>query len=138
MIPSDPDQTCLCGSDDPYIKCCGPYISGVTPAPTAEALMRSRYSAFALGAIDYLIDTLAPEKRVANELQVLSEEIRLTEWLKLEIINAQGGSETESEGQVEFNAYFKTPETEGCLHELSNFRKENGHWYYVDGEVSLS
>lgn len=69
-----------------------------------------------------------------NEARMLSQELRLTEWLRLEILDVQ----TDSEGQVEFNAYFRASETEGCLHERSNFRKENGHWYYVDGEVSLS
>lgn len=138
MILSDNEQACPCGSENPYIECCAPFISGHRPAPTAEALMRSRFTAFAIGAIDYLIDSLVPERRGANEARMLSQELRLTEWLRLEILDVQAGRETDSEGQVEFNAYFRAPETEGCLHERSNFRKENGHWYYVDGEVSLS
>ena len=54
--------TCHCGSGKPYVKCCEPYING-EPAPTAEALMRSRYSAYVVGAVDYLGETLHPDHR---------------------------------------------------------------------------
>ncbi len=137
MFPQDPDQTCPCGTNLAFNSCCSPYLSGIALAPTAEALMRSRYTAFSLGAIDYLIDTLAPERRGPNEASMLAQELRTTEWIKLEIQGIQAGTENDAEGQVEFNAYFKAADASGCLHERSNFRKDNDRWYYVDGEVEI-
>jgi len=132
------NASCPCGSDEALKQCCGPFLTQERLAPTAEKLMRSRYSAFALGAADYLISTLAPERRSPNERRMLEQELRQTQWVKLEIVDTQAGSVTDATGVVEFNAYFIAPSGAGCLHERSNFRKEGEKWFYVDGQVKVS
>ena len=100
--------------------------------------MRSRYSAFALGAAEYLISTLAPERRSPNERRMLQQELRQTKWVKLEIVDTQAGSSNDTRGVVEFNAFYIAPSGAGCLHERSNFRKEGEKWFYVDGQVEVN
>ena len=138
MIHDNVDTPCPCGSQSSYATCCQPFHAGIAIAPTAEALMRSRYSAFAVGAVDYLIDSLAPERRSPGEAKMLSAELRSTNWVKLEIVDTADGKEHDERGQVEFNAYFETADGQkGCLHERSNFRRHDGKWVYVDGDVEI-
>lgn len=99
--------------------------------------MRSRYTAFSIGAVDYLIHTTAPEKRQPEDQEILNEQTQITLWTKLEIISTQLGQIGDSEGIVEFKASFETPEDSGTLHETSRFRFENNQWFYVDGELNL-
>jgi len=128
---------CPCGSGRMFKACCEPALTGVTPAATAEALMRSRYSAFALGAVDYLIDTLAPEKRQPGEAELLAEQTQVTLWTGLTILDIEAGGALDTRGVVEFEARFESGPDRGILHERSRFRRENGRWLYVDGEVRL-
>lgn len=131
------DALCPCGSNQHFENCCAPLLSGEILARSAEQLMRSRYTAFALGAAEYLVSTLAPERRAPNERRMLQRELGQTQWLKLEILATEAGLACDSKGVVEFNAYFIQPSGAGCLHERSNFRKEGEKWFYVDGEVAI-
>lgn len=131
------NKICLCGSGKPFAYCCEPFIQGQKPAPTAETLMRSRYTAFALGAIDYLIDTTAPEKRNPDDLDILTDQVKYTNWTGLSILSTEQGSRSDEQGCVEFEAAFETDDQSGTLYEKSNFRKENNFWLYVDGEVEI-
>ncbi|GGB86884.1 hypothetical protein GCM10011352_10950 [Marinobacterium zhoushanense] len=99
--------------------------------------MRSRYSAFALGAVDYLIETLAPEKRQPGEAELLTEQTQVTTWTGLTILDTQAGGPQDPIGVVEFEARFDSGPDRGVLHERSRFRRENGRWLYVDGDVQL-
>lgn len=99
--------------------------------------MRSRYSAFALGAVDYLIDTLAPEKHQPGEAELLAEQTQITTWTGLKIIDTQAGGADDATGIVEFEAHFESGTDRAILHERSRFRREQGRWLYVDGDVSL-
>lgn len=118
---------CPCGTGKEYAVCCEPYISGKKPAPTPEALMRSRYAAYVKVATGYLRDTLAPESRHDyNEAEVV-EWSKQSEWLGLEILDAKAN-------KVEFIAKYKTQGKVLEHHEVSTFRKEGDHWYFVDGD----
>lgn len=130
-------KTCPCGSGKPFIYCCEPIVQGQKYAPTAEALMRSRYSAFAMGAVDYLINTTAPEMRNPDDADVLQEQVKYTNWLGLKIIRTGQGSRSDDTGMVEFEATFETDEQTATLYEKSNFRREDKQWFYVDGEVEI-
>ncbi len=137
-IPAD--MPCPCQSDRLYRECCEPAISGKQPAPTAEKLMRSRYSAFALGLASYLIDTLAPEQRQPGERGILKRQFkfRSTRWTGLRIIEVQAGGEQDTTGTVEFEAFYISAEAPGRLHERSRFRRDDkGRWYYVDGDAKF-
>lgn len=133
----DLDTRCPCGSGKPFSFCCEPAIAGRKPAASAEALMRSRYTAFALGAIDYLINTTASRKRSPQDAELLSEQTQVTTWTGLVILHTEAGSPRDKTGTVEFKASFDSPEGSGILHERSRFEREQGLWVYTDGEVEL-
>ncbi|MGI1671595.1 MAG: YchJ family protein [Neptuniibacter sp.] len=130
-------KKCPCGSGKPFQFCCEPIVTGQKSAPTAEALMRSRYTAFAMGAIDYLINTTAPEKRGEDDAEILADQVKYTNWTGLKILDKAQGGRDDQEGMVEFEAEFETDDQTGTLYEKSNFRRENEHWVYVDGDVEL-
>ncbi|MEN9464457.1 MAG: hypothetical protein RL217_638 [Pseudomonadota bacterium] len=115
---------CPCHSTRPYSDCCEPWHSGQN-APSPEALMRSRYCAFVLNKTDYLLKSWHASTRPKS-----LEDINNTNWLHLEILDSQ---EQGSAGKVRFNAYFKEDGSYFSLSENSNFIKENGQWFYVDG-----
>jgi SEC-C motif domain protein len=114
---------CPCGTPLPYDDCCGRVHAGAA-APTAEALMRSRYSAFATGNVEYLLRSWHPDTRPAS--LTLDPGQR---WKRLEILNTTGGGLLHAEGTVEFRAHHR----HGVLHENSRFTKVAGRWVYVDG-----
>ena len=118
---------CPCGSGLQYQNCCKPYHLKQNSAPTAEALMRSRYSAFVVKDGAYLFETTHISKRKGNTKEAYLKSAKNTNWVKLEIVGA--GFDT-----VEFKANYlnKKFQTE-VLHEKSNFKLEAGKWYYVDG-----
>ncbi|UTW45887.1 YchJ family protein [bacterium SCSIO 12696] len=121
-------MNCPCGSSLTYQDCCQPIHLG-TPASSAEALMRSRYSAFSTGLIDYLITSHHPSRRTPNEHLELQQSMSNTRWLNLQIIAS------ETDNTVEFIATYEEDGELGQLHERSNFVYENGHWYYLDGQL---
>ena len=123
---------CFCGSGMPFEGCCGRYLSGEESAPTAQALMRSRYTAYVRGDMAYLERTWDP----ATRPPALGSSADSPEWLGLEIVSTHGGAPDDGEGTVEFVARYRDHGVEGRLHEVSRFRSENGAWLYVDGRVS--
>jgi SEC-C motif-containing protein len=97
--------------------------------------MRSRYSAFAKGEIDYLKQSLHPDHRADFDPVAVKDWANNSEWLGLRIINTHGGSEHDQEGTVEFIALFSTEGVTYQHHELGEFERLNGIWYYTDGKV---
>jgi SEC-C motif-containing protein len=119
---------CYCGYGNAYSNCCEPYIVGVRKAPTAEVLMRSRYSAYAVHAADYLWETTALQERKHHSKAAILEWAKSNQWIKLEVLNS-------TETTVEFKAYYLDNLLHAQIHhEKSAFMKEGGSWYYVDGE----
>jgi len=108
----------------PYADCCAPAHRGTPPA-TAEALMRSRYSAFALGDADYLRRSWHPDTRPA----VVTADPR-TRWVGLEVLAATGGGLFDTEGVVEFRARYRESGGPGEMHERSRFVRHDGVWVY--------
>ena len=129
-------KLCPCGSKKQDKYCCAMYLSGKKQPETAEKLMRSRYTAFYLGNIDYLIATLHPDQRKPDDYQELANSINQTTWLGLTILNTQKGKKNDVTGIVEFEAIYRTNEP-GQLHERSRFVKADGQWFYVDGDILL-
>lgn len=127
-------MSCPCGSSEPFEQCCGPFLGGA-PAPTAEKLMRSRYTAYVRGAIDYIIATHDPETRDEVDREVVESWSRESEWTGLTILATEAGGESDDEGSVEFIARFRAEGYELSHHEQSRFRKLDGCWYFVDGQV---
>ncbi|WP_203731395.1 YchJ family protein [Streptomyces sp. SID12501] len=131
--PSIPVQSsaCPCGlaKTETYEKCCGRFHRGEAAAPTAEALMRSRYSAFARRDEPYLLRTWHPRTRPAG---VGFDPGML--WTGLEIIETGDGTAFHTTGTVTFRASYRG----GSLEERSRFERVDGAWVYVDGDVSQS
>ncbi len=125
---------CPCGSNRSLEECCGPLLAGA-PASTPEALMRSRYSAYALCNIDHLERSLAPESRSDHDRKAAEEWSRSAEWLGLSILSSEGGKAGDETGMVEFLARFRHGGLEQSHHETSRFRRHEGGWVYVDGKV---
>ena len=126
MFEHENSKKCLCGSERLYHSCCGRYIEGYEAAPTPEALMRSRYTAFARQEFSYLLKTWHPKTR--------PEELggdKSSQWLGLTI---KASKLDGREGKVEFVAQLVYDRKLETLHELSNFAKVDGVWLYVDGE----
>ncbi|MFH8531297.1 YchJ family protein [Streptomyces tendae] len=120
-----PTPSCPCGRSEPYEKCCGRFHAGTASAPTAEALMRSRYCAFVQGDAGYLLRTWHPRTRPAR--LDLDPGMR---WTGLEILDTVDGSAFHATGTVTFRASYRG----GSLHERSRFERVDGAWVYVDGE----
>jgi len=115
---------CPCGSGKMYTACCEPVIGGAT-ASSAEALMRSRYSAYVLGHWHYLHTSWHPDTR-PSKVSPTS-----TDWLGLSIIHS-------TEDTVEFIAGFREDGNIMALHETSHFAQKDGHWRYLDGKCNVS
>ena len=123
MLPAD---VCPCLSGLRYDGCCGRLHAGA-PAATAEALMRSRFSAFALGDVEHLRRTWHPSTRPA----VLTVDDGLR-WYRLDVLATQHGGPFDDEGTVEFRAHHRSAAGVGSQHEVSRFVREDGWWFYLD------
>ena len=121
---------CPCGLGDPYALCCGRLHAGEAQAATAELLMRSQFSAFAVGDGPYLLSTWHPSTRPAR--LDLDPDVG---WTRLDVLVGSGGGFLDAEGVVEFRAWYRTGERpaprRGSLHERSRFVREDGRWLYV-------
>jgi SEC-C motif-containing protein len=120
----------------PFESCCQPYIYGQEQAPTPEALMRSRFSAYSIQAYDYILDTYAQTQRSKLSLNGLRLDAANTSWLKLEVLKA---IQQQDKAQVEFCAYYQLTDQKDkqfySLHELSDFHLENDKWRYSSGVI---
>ncbi|MGV9679754.1 YchJ family protein [Nocardia sp. NPDC003482] len=127
LVDTDP---CPCRSGERFGACCGPRLDGTGPAPTAETLMRSRYTAFAVGDRDYLLRSWHPSTRP----RVLDLDPG-QRWVALEILRTARGGLFDEEGEVEFRAHYRAGRERGTLHERSRFVRVAGQWVYLDGIV---
>lgn len=126
---------CICGKPKPFIKCCERFLSGKEHAKTAEQLMRSRYSAYALGGYgEYLISTWLPSSAQGLSAKDLSE--KSVDWQRLKVISS---SQKGDKAVVEFKAWFRAlPDTDELevMHEISDFVRIQSRWHYVAGKVN--
>lgn len=129
-------QPCACGSGAAFAACCGPLIGGA-PAGTAEALMRSRYTAYVLKDMSHIERTQAAETRLTFDRLAAARTAGTVEWTGLEILATSGGGVADDSGTVEFAAHHRHGGQAHVLREISRFRREQGRWVYVDGQVSV-
>lgn len=118
---------CYCGNSKTFENCCNIYIKGIQKPETAEALMRSRYSAFATGEAYYLVATTHFSTRKFHKKSDILAWSKSNQWIKLEVIAS-------TETTVTFKAYYLDYQLKAQIHhEHSTFIFENGTWFYVDG-----
>ena len=140
-MPRPEPDSCPCGRRDrrgavlAYAGCCGRYLDDFahTPAPDAETLMRSRYTAFVVGDARYLEETWHPRTRPDGLTLDATQR-----WTGLQIVDVEAGGEGDTRGVVEFRAAWRHGRERGVLAERSRFVRQSGHWWYLDGEVDPS
>ena len=129
------NSPCPCQSDKAtnvsYGECCQAYLTGIAFPATAEKLMRSRYSAYALGNLEYIKQTWHPDT-LPSDLRLVPGQT----WLGLKIKRVEAGTENDTAGIVEFIAKSKRNGRARRMHEVSEFEKLNGRWVYVRGDYS--
>lgn len=130
MKQKGPAPVCPCGSGLAYDACCGP-LHGGTAAASPEHLMRARYSAYVLGREDYLLATWHPSTRPPTLGLAADSKIK---WLGLEVRAHQ--QIDADHGTVTFVARYRNAGRGHRLQEHSRFERQDGHWYYVDGDVT--
>lgn len=129
---------CPCGSGLPFEECCEPYLLGRAKAPTATALMRARYSAYAFGSVDFLYQSSGPRVRAEFDAEGCKRWSESSVWTGMEILKTEGGGEDDSEGTVEFIARYTSKQKDSGEfehHEISQFKKIDGEWRFIDGEM---
>ena len=129
----DPQSSCPCVSGKTFQNCCLPLLSGDQVASTAEALMRSRYSAFVVNDMDYIFKTTDPQARAEFDVEANREWSETCEFQNLEVLKAE---ENGPKAFIEFKATYKTADGKVHIHhEYSKFRKQGGIWYFRDAKV---
>jgi len=128
-------EKCPCGSGKKYNECCKPFLEEKVSAPTAEALMRSRYSAYVKNKIDYIAATHSEKTKDNLSIEETRKWAEESKWLGLQIVSTTKGSETDNTGIVEFIAQYEQNGTKYSHHEVSQFQKTDGKWYYKDGKL---
>ena len=119
---------CYCNSQKLFKDCCEPYIKGIKNAPTAETLMRSRYSAYVTHHADYLEATTHSSQRSLHSKEDILLWATSNQWQKLEVLKSTPTT-------VEFKAYYLDQNKQPHIHhEFSSFVQEDTIWYYLDGD----
>ena len=127
-------MNCYCGQQEPFYNCCLKVHTGKNHAKTAEQLMRARYSAFASSNVDFIKRTMkspALDKFSKKDTKLWLKKVS---WLRLEVLRSEKGLEHDSEGWVEFKAFYKQDGKNHVIHETSYFKNIESVWYYI-GEV---
>jgi SEC-C motif domain protein len=130
---TEPEPPCPCGRDRALPACCGPLLKGEKKASTAEDLMRARYTAFATGNVDFIMNTHDPDTVDQIDRNATERWAKDSEWLALEVLKTEGGEESAQVGTVDFLARYRTGQTTTEHRERAKFRKREGRWMFVDG-----
>ncbi len=125
-------ELCPCGSNKSYSECCEPIIRGTSLAQSPEALMRSRYTAYAKHDMAWLKDSLEESQRGDFDEKSVSEWSQGSEWLGLEVRRCENAPDGKK-GFVEFIARFKQQGVTREHHELGEFHNVDGKWFFYDG-----
>lgn len=128
---------CPCTSQEEFSQCCEPIINGA-PAETAEQLMRARYTAYTQVNIDFIEKTHDPKTRKKTDMESNREWAEQTTWTNLEILSTKDGGKDDQKGIVEFRAQYSNGENSGSHHEISEFTKKDGQWFFTDGKSPQS
>lgn len=130
---TDKASACPCNSGKSFADCCGPYIAHEKLPATPEALMRSRYSAYAVVDVAYLEETLLPGTRDDFDAESAKNWAQSGVWTGLEIRSTENDPASPDEGYVEFVAHYEVEGKPHAHHETSRFVRQDGQWWYVDG-----
>lgn len=128
-------MSCPCGLGRAYEDCCGRYISGAEDPPTAEALMRARFTAFARKDVDYLAKTFAPQSGAQAHAEAARKWVERARFDKLQVLSVVKGGADDQLGRVEFLATYTEDGVAWDHHEVSEFaRNAAGRWCFIAGD----
>jgi len=128
-------DNCPCGSGLKFEACCEPFLMEKALPKTAAQLMRSRYCAYAMGVIDYLYTTSGARVRKEFDAENSRKWAESATWKGMEIVKAEGGGASDETGTVEFIARYSVKENDFEHHEMAQFEKTDGRWFFVDGRI---
>lgn len=128
------DKACPCTSGKIFSECCGPFLAGKAHAPSAEALMRSRYTAYASGKVEYLLKTIPLLERKGFDLRAAKQWSESSDWTGLDILSTKESNDG-TKATVEFSAKFKINDEEHTHSERAYFQKTQGRWFFLDGKI---
>ncbi|MBL0209807.1 MAG: hypothetical protein IPQ13_02670 [Holophagaceae bacterium] len=129
-------RPCPCTSKLTYDRCCQPFIEGKKAVETAAQLMRSRFSAYALAKVDYLMKTTSEAERAKLDRSELAQYCRTIRCVSLKIVSTEQGGPGDETGTVKFHASLQVQGKRQLHIELSRFTREAGAWVYVDGDTN--
>lgn len=125
-------ENCPCGSTKLFASCCEPYLKNQAIPENPETLMRSRFSAYSKADMDYIEKTMLGPALVDFNKEQAAVSAPHVKWLGLKVIQSK---HDENRGTVEFIAQYSLLGTKETIYEISEFHKENGKWFYFDGET---
>ena len=129
------DELCPCASGKTYGECCGPILGGERKADTAVELIRARYSAYAVGNVEFLYASSGPEARSEFDEKTTRDWSTSAKWHGLEVLSAERGGKDDEEGEVAFVARYSA-NGQQCEHrEHSYFKRIDGEWRFIDGTI---
>ena len=128
---------CPCGSGSTYAECCEPVIRNERPAATAEELMRARYTAYTQVEMDFLLESMHPDHREENDPDNTREWAENSQWHGLEILELKDGGPEDETGEVDFVANYTYKEEYTRYHEVGEFAKVDGSWYFIEGRPGV-
>ncbi|MBQ9238590.1 MAG: YchJ family protein [Treponema sp.] len=130
---------CPCGASKTYGDCCAPILADSALALTAEALMRARYSAYVVGAIDFIINTCTQDDGTRTIDRKATEDwSKNATWHGLRILRTERGGKQDTEGTVEFEADYTLHHLRDRHHETASFKKVDGRWLYETGRLKTT
>ena len=129
------NEPCPCGSKKSYQQCCAVFHNRASNPNSAEELMRSRYSAFALNKLEYIKNTMTGKAAQGFIAEPEEQSQNSTQWLGLDVIKSYSYKKNPNHAFVEFRALYTFEGTTSVLHELSEFTKIDGRWFYTSGET---
>jgi len=125
---------CPCCSERPYAQCCGPFLVGAAKPKTAEELLRSRYTAFVAGHVDYILSTHHPRTVDQVKRKEIEEWSQDSQWKGLKILETEGGAAADERATIVFHAQYDLDEKHHDHFEKSFFEKDGGEWKFVDAQ----
>ncbi len=129
------NELCSCDTKKPFSECCEPVLKGEKKPASAVDLMRSRYTAYVRHEIDFIMNTLSPERIKDTDRKATEEWAKETHWEGLQIVSTEKGGPDDETGKVEFIAKYREKEEVKEHRELATFVKQKGIWYFDDGRT---
>ena len=128
-------EFCPCGSKLEFDQCCEPFLLDTKKPGTATELMRTRYTAYAMGFVEFLYKTSSAKVKKEFDADSSRKWAESATWTGIEIINEVEGTAEDTKGTVEFTAHYTVNETDFNHHEKAYFAKTNGEWFFMDGKI---